>query len=78
MRQQQYARSVTTKEVVSTLALLALAIAWTLSLAHSQESINIQVPRSPLFDRIHAALPELAEQPPPPRCEEAAHCSPGS
>ena len=59
MRQQQYARSVTTKEVVSTLVLLALAIAWTLSLAHSQESINIQVPRSPLFDRIHAALPEL-------------------
>ena len=53
------ARPVATRDIVSTLVLLAVAVGWTLSLAHSQETLNVQAPRPPLFDRLHAVLPEL-------------------
>lgn len=57
--QQRYTRPVTTSQVVSTVLLLVVAVGWTLSLAHSQETLNAQIPRPPLYDRVHAALPEL-------------------
>ena len=52
-------RPVTTQEVVSTVMILLVGVVWTISLAHSQETINIQSPRPPLFDRLHSTFPEI-------------------
>ena len=66
------ARPLQTSEIWSTAAALVLALAWTLALAHKQETLNAAVPRvEPLFDRWHTPL-----SPPRPGWRPAVHAMP--
>ena len=67
------ARPLQTSEIWSTAAALVLALAWTLALAHKQETLNAAaVPRvEPLFDRWHTRL-----SPPRPGWRPAVHAMP--